>query len=122
MIMPQIILATVTASEELPDSWHWIALAAFVLAAVFSLVLLVAAFVVQNRVIWFGPTAAFALLAGSLALGFSAYVYKIDDVALRPSGTEGASTIGQSLGIPALPVLASLAALVIYRIRKNKTR
>lgn len=122
MIIPPIILATATASEELPDSWHWIALAAFVSAAVLSVVLLVAAFVVRSRVAWFYPIAATAFLAGSLAFGFTAYVYQIDHVALRPPGTEGASTVWQSLGIPALPVLASLTAMTIYRIRMSKTR
>ena len=122
MIMPPIILATATASEELPDSWYWIALNAFVSAAVLSVVLLVAAFVVRNRVAWFYPIAATAFLAGSIAFGFSAYVYQIDYVAVGYDGTKASPPIWQALCLPSLPVLSTLAAIVIYRIRISKTR
>lgn len=122
MIMPPIILATVTASEELPDSWHWIAWAAYVSAAVLSVVLLVAAFVVRSRVAWFDPIAATAFLAGSVAFGFCAYVYQIDYVAVGYDGTKASPPIWQALCLPSLPVLFTLTAMTIYRIRMSKTR
>lgn len=121
MTLSQTILATATASEELPDSWHWIALIAFVSAAVLSVLLLVASFLVRRRVPWFAPLALFALLAGSLALGFWAYVYKIDYVAVGYDGTKASPPIWQAFSVPSLPVLATLTALVIYRARNNKT-
>ena len=119
MTLPQTIVATATASEELPDSWNWIALTAFVSAAVLSVVLLVAALSLRTRKTWFYPVAIFALLAGSFAFGFSAYVYEIDSVALRPPGTEGALTIWQALWVPSLPVIASLTAILLHRARNN---
>jgi uncharacterized membrane protein len=121
-LIGMFLLATATASEELPDSWHYITLAAFTSAAVVSLVLLVTALIGRTRLTWFYPAMALTLLAGSVALGFCAYVYKIDNVALRPPGTEGASTIWRALWIPCLPVLVALAATVIYRTRNNQAQ
>jgi len=121
MTLPQTILATATASEELPDSWHWIALVAFVSAAVLSVALLVTAFLSRRRVLWFYTVATVAFLAGGLAFTFLAYVYVIDGVARRPAGTEGASTVWQSFSVPSLPVFATLTALIIYRAAKNRS-
>lgn len=121
-LIAMFLLATATASEELPDSWHYITLAAFTSAAVVSLVLLVTALVGRTRLTWFYPATALTLLIGSVALVFCAYVYKIDYVAVGGDGTKASPPIWKALWLPSLPLMISLAATVIYRIRNNKTQ
>lgn len=117
MNLTQIIFATATASEELPDSWYYIAFAAFTSAVVLSFVLLVVGIVARTRIPWFYPVAAVALVAGGVGLGFGAYVYKIEYVAVGFDGTKASPPIWQALWLPSLPILASLTAMVIRRIR-----
>ena len=111
------LLATATPSEELPELWIWIAFAAFSFVVVLSFVLLVVASVVRTRISWLYPVAALTLLIESVALGFYAYVYKIDYVAVGFDGTKTSPPIWKALFLPSLPLLATLTAMVIYRIR-----
>jgi hypothetical protein len=119
MNLSATILATVTASDELPELWNHVALGAFLLGALLSLMLLIASIVVRARRGWFHPCLILAFCASGFALAFFAYVYKIDYVAVGYDGTEASLPIWQALWVPSLPLLTSLIALVTYRIRNN---
>ena len=117
MSPPPLILATVSASEDLPDAWGQTALIAFLVASVLACLTFVYSCLPRRRAAWFYPTSISALLLGAVAVAFAAHVYSIDFVAVDTDGTKASPPIWQALALPCLPILVSLAALAIYHKR-----
>lgn len=117
MSPPPLILATVSASEELPDAWGQMALIAFLIASVLACLAFVDSCLSRRRAAWFYPASISAILLGAVAVAFAAHVYTIDFVAVDTDGTKASPPIWQALAVPSLPILISLAALAIYHKR-----
>ena len=115
--MKYLLLATATASDEVSEWWYQIAFGSFVIGTVLCLILLTTAIIARRRNRWFSPAAVVALLLGLLSMGFGVYLYAIDYVAVGGDGTKASGPIWQALWVPSLPVLLTIAAIVIYRLR-----
>ncbi|MES2594549.1 MAG: hypothetical protein V4662_04395 [Verrucomicrobiota bacterium] len=115
------VLATVTASDELPEIWGQFAFAAFILGCLLSCVVLTASLAARRRSAWFLPTTFAAMIFGLAGLAFAAYVYRIDYHAVEIDGTKASPPVWQALAIPSLPFIASLAAFAVYRRRSSPT-
>ena len=110
-------LATVSASDELPEIWGQLAFAAFILGSLLACVVLVTSLVARRRSTWFLPTTFAATIFGLAGLAFAAHVYRIDYQPVEIDGTKASPPFWQALAIPALPIMASLAALALHQRR-----
>lgn len=108
------VLATVSASDELPKVWSKFALAAFLVGSLLACVVLVSSLVLRRRSAWFLPMVWAAMLLASGALAFAAHVYRIDYHPVEIDGTKASPPVWQALALPSLPLLASAAALALY--------
>ena len=114
-------LATVSASEELPEMWGRFAFTAFIIGSLLACVVLVTSRVARRRSAWFLPTALAAIVFGLVGLAFAAHVYRMDYQPFEIDGTKASPPIWQALAIPAFPILASLASLAVYHRRLPRT-
>ena len=119
MSPPPLILATVSASEDLPDAWGQMAFVAFLIASVLACLTFVYSCLSHHRAAWFYPASISAILLGAIAVAFAAHVYFIDFVAVDTDGTKASPPIWQVLTVPGLPILISLAALAIDHKRNR---
>jgi hypothetical protein len=108
------VLATVSASDELPEIWWQSAFAAFLSGCLLAFVVLVTSLVMRRRPAWFLPTAFAAMIFGLAGFVFAAHVYRIDYHAVGTDGTKAPPTFWQALALPGLPIVASLAALAVH--------
>lgn len=108
------VLATVSASDELPEIWWQFAFAAFILGCLLACVALVASVITRRRSTWFLPTMFAAMIFGLAGLAFAAHVYRIDYDPVEIDGTKASAPFWQALAVPSLPIIASLAALAVY--------
>ena len=115
------VLATVTASDELPEIWWQCAFAAFILGCLLTCVVLVTSLVARRRSAWFLPTAFAGMIFGLAGLAFASRVYWIDYRAVEIDGTKASPPFWQALAVPSLPILATIAALTVYRRRMALT-
>lgn len=115
------VLATVSASDELPEAWWEFAFAAFILGSLLACVVLVASLVARHRSSWFLPTAFAAVTFGLAAFAFAAHVYRIDYNPVEIDGTKASPPIWQALAIPSLLIIAALAAFAVYHRRLSPT-
>jgi hypothetical protein len=115
------VLATVSASDELPETWWQFAFAAFILGSLLACVVLVTSLVARRRSTWFLPTAFVAMIFGLAGLAFAAHVYRIDYNPVEIDGTKASPPFWQTLAIPSLPIMATLAAFAIYQRRLSRT-
>jgi hypothetical protein len=111
------ILATVSASDELPEVWWKVAFGAFIIACLLSLAVLVHSLITRRRSRWFIPATIASMTFGSVAWLFAAHVYRIDYVAVEMDGTKASPPFLQAQAVPSLPILAALAALAVYKRR-----
>jgi len=115
------ILATVSASDELPEVWWKLASGAFIIACLLSLAVLVRSLVTRRRSRWFIPVTISSMTFGAVAWLFAAHVYRIDYVAFEMDGTKASPPFLQAQAVPSLPILAALAALAVYQRRLSLT-
>ena len=115
------IIATVTASDELPEVWWQYAFAAFLLGCLLTCVVLVTSLVARRRSVWFLPTAFAGMIFGFAGLAFASHVYRIDYQAAEIDGTKASPPFWQALAVPSLPILATIAALTVYHRRTALT-
>jgi|GEM_PF-3279437 hypothetical protein len=117
MVIFPSVLATVSASDELPEIWWQLAFAAFILGSLLACVVLVTSLATRRRSAWFLPTTFAAMIFGFAALAFAAHVYRIDYNAVEIDGTKASPPFWQALAFPSLPIVVSLAAFALYRRR-----
>ena len=115
------VLATVSASDELPEIWWQFAFAAFILGSLLACVVLVTSVVTRRRSAWFLPTTFAAIIFGLAGLAFAAHVYRIDYNPVEIDGTKASPPFGQVMAVPSLPIIASLAAFAVYHRRLSPT-
>ncbi len=115
------IFATVSASDELPEVWWKVAFGAFIIACLLSLAVLVHSSITRRRSRWFMPAIIASMTFGSVTWLFAAHVYRIDYSAVEMDGTKASPPFLQALAVPSLPILAALAALVVYQIKLPRT-
>jgi len=115
------ILATVSASDELPEVWWKFAFGAFLIACLLSIALLFRSLVTRYRSRWFIPVTIASMTFGSVAWLFAAHVYRIDYVAVEIDGTKASPPFLQAQAVPSLPILAALVALTVYQRRLSRT-
>ncbi len=102
--MESFLLATVSASDELPNGWRVVSLVCFVAAAVLCLFSsIVRLFFKNGRQIGLAGALG-AVVLGLIPLLFSAYVYYIDYMPVAQDGTDASGPVWKALGVPALPV------------------
>ncbi len=111
------LLATVSASDELPEIWWQFAFAAFILGCLLACAVLVACLVIRRRSTWFLPTTFAAMIFGLAGLAFAAHVYRIDYNPVEIDGTKASPPFWQALAVPSLPIIFSLAAFAVYHRR-----
>lgn len=111
------VLATVSASDELPEIWWQCGIAAFVLGSLLACVVLVTSCVARRRSTWFLPTLFVAMIIGLAGFAFAAQVYRMDYNPVEIDGTKASPPFWQALAVPGLPVMATLAALAVYHRR-----
>ena len=117
MLTVTSVVATVSASDELPESWSQFAFAAFIVGSLLAYRVLVTSLVARRRSAWFLPTASAAVTFGLVTFAFAAHVYRIDYNPVEIDGTKASPPIWQALAIPSLPIIASLAAFAIHHRR-----
>ena len=115
------VIATVSASDELPEIWWQFAFAAFILGSLLALFALVNSVVTHRRSAWFLPTTFAAMIFGLAGLAFAAHVYRIDYNPVEIDGTKASPLFWQELAVPSLPIIASLAAFAVYHRRLSPT-
>lgn len=113
------LLATVQASDELPEVLWTFALGAFYLGSLIACVVLVTALVARRRLSWLLPTTYAALILGIAALAFATCIYIMDHQATEIDGTKASAPIWRELAIPSFPVFASLVALLLHQKRSH---
>lgn len=121
MLTVTSVVATVSASDDLPESWWQFAFAAFLVGSLLACVVFVASLVARRRAAWFLPTAFAAVIFGLAALSFAAHVYRIDYNPVEMDGTKASPPLWQALAIPSLPIMATLAAFAIHHRRLPPT-
>lgn len=115
------VLATVSASDDLPEVWWQFAFAAFILGSLLACVVLVTSVFTRRRSAWFLPTTFAAMIFGLAGLAFAAHFYRIDYNPVGIDGTKASPPFWQALAIPSLPVVASLVALAVHHRRLSPT-
>jgi hypothetical protein len=107
------VLATVSASDELPEIWWQFAFGAFIIGSLLACVVVVNSIVARRRSTWFLPTTFAAMIFGLAGLAFAAHVYRIDYNPVEIDGTKASPPFWQALAVPSLPIIASLAAFAV---------
>lgn len=115
------IFATVSASDELPESWWAIAFTAFILGCLLACVVLVTSLLTRPRATWFVPTTFAAMIISLVAFAFAAHIYAIDHIPIAIDGAKNSQPFWRLLAVPSLPLITSLSALAVYHRRLSTT-
>ncbi len=113
--MLTILLATATASEELPDELGFIALACFLMAFCLALIAALTRLFSRSQTQASAWMAATALLLGILPVVFVAYVHHIDFVPQAADGTPASGPLWRALWVPCLPMIISAVVLMVRK-------
>lgn len=116
-----LLLATCTASEELPRWMSQVAIIALLGAALFAVAALFLAYFSPCRVTLAKVCSLLALTVGAYPFCFAWYVHYIDFVPIAMDGTPASPPLIQTLAIPALPIFIGLAAILLRSKRPCKT-